>query len=57
MQLAADDQGHRDGIGIHDQHMLEPKREQLWQRQYLVNGGERLGSSESSQAANRTGDS
>jgi hypothetical protein len=38
MQRAADDQGHRDGVGIHDQHMLKPKREQLWQRQYLVDG-------------------
>jgi hypothetical protein len=36
VQGAADDQRHRDGVGVHHQDMLEAERKQLRRRQYLV---------------------
>jgi len=43
MQRSTDDQRHRNGIGIHDQHVLEPKRKELRQRQYFVDRMDWLG--------------
>ena len=37
-ERAADDQRHGDRTGVHDQHVLQPEREQLGYRQHLVDG-------------------
>jgi hypothetical protein len=36
MQRAADDQRDRYGVGIHDEHVLEPERREFRERQHLV---------------------
>ena len=38
LQRAADDQRHRDGAGVHHQHVLQAEREELRRRQHLVDG-------------------